>query len=77
MSPTFTLDGHEVPFEPGQTILQAAAAADVYIPHLCYHPEFEPHGSCRVCVVKVNGRTVAGCTTPANAGDAVESGSAG
>lgn len=74
MSPTFTLDGHEVPFEPGQTLLQAAAAARLYIPHLCYHPEFAPHGSCRVCVVKANGRWVASCTTPAAEGDVVESG---
>jgi len=76
MSPTFDLDGHEVGFEPGQTILQAAAAADLYIPHLCYHPEFEPHGSCRVCIVKVNGKPVAGCTTPARDGDTVESATA-
>ena len=36
--PTFQLDGEEVPFEPGQTVMQAALAAGRYIPHLCYHP---------------------------------------
>ena len=55
--PTFLLDGAEVPFEPGQTVMQAALAAGRYIPHLCYHPEFKPHGSCKLCTVKVNGRT--------------------
>jgi [NiFe] hydrogenase diaphorase moiety small subunit len=72
-SNTFVLDGEEVPFRPGQTLIQAALAADRYIPHLCYHPEFPPHGSCRVCTAKVNGRIVAACTTPAAAGAQVES----
>lgn len=70
---TFLLDGSEIPFTEGQSVLAAALAAGVYIPSLCYHPEFEPHGSCRVCVVKVNGRAVSSCTTPAREGDAVES----
>jgi [NiFe] hydrogenase diaphorase moiety small subunit len=66
--PTFLLDGREVAFDPGQTILQAALAAGRYIPHLCYHPEFRPHGSCKLCTARVDGRTVAACTTPAAAG---------
>ena len=70
---TFLLDGEEVPFQPGQSVLQAALAADRYIPHLCYHPEFTSHGSCKVCTCKVNGRTVASCTTPAEAAIEVES----
>ena len=53
--------------------MQAALAAGRYIPHLCYHPEFTPHGSCKLCTVKVNGRTMASCTTPAQAGMVVES----
>jgi [NiFe] hydrogenase diaphorase moiety small subunit len=65
---TFLLDGEEVPFEAGQTVIQAALAAGHYIPHLCYHPEFKPHGSCKVCTVEVNGRTAASCTMPAQAG---------
>jgi len=44
---------------------QDALAAGRYIPHLCYHPEFKPHGSCKVCTVKVGGRTAASCTLPA------------
>jgi [NiFe] hydrogenase diaphorase moiety small subunit len=70
---TFLLDGEEVPFAPGQTVIQAALAAGHYIPHLCYHPEFKPHGSCKVCTVEVNGRTAASCTMPAQAGMEVAS----
>jgi len=65
---SFQLDGATVPFEPGQTVIQAALAAGHYIPHLCYHPEFKPHGSCRVCTVEVDGRTVASCTLQAQDG---------
>ena len=53
---TLTIDGQPVDFAPGQTVLQAALAAGVYIPHLCFHPEFTPHGSCKLCTVTVNGR---------------------
>ena len=71
--PTFTLDGTEVPFTAGQTVLQAALAAGQHIPHLCYHPEFKPHGSCKLCTVKVNGSHATSCTMPAREGLAVES----
>ncbi len=73
MSSTFLLDGVEVPFEPGQTIVQAALAAGHYIPHLCYHPEFKPHGSCKVCTCNVDGRPTTSCTAPATAGQEVAS----
>jgi len=70
---SFQLDGVDVPFTPGQTVMQAALAAGHYIPHLCYHPEFKPHGSCKVCTVRVNGNTAASCTLPAQPGLEVES----
>lgn len=70
---TFTLDGVEVPFESGQTIMNAALAAGHYIPHLCHHPEFKPHGSCKVCTVRADGWLTASCTTPAKKGGVVES----
>lgn len=69
----FSIDGHKIPFRAGQTIMDAAKEADVYIPHLCYNPEFRPHGSCRLCTVKVNGRKVAACTSPAMESANVES----
>jgi len=71
--PTFLLDGVEVPFDPGQTVLQAALAADRHIPHLCYHPEFRPHGSCKVCTARIDGRMMTSCTTPAEFATEVES----
>ena len=70
---TFTLDGRVIAFAPGQTILQAAVDSGAYIPHLCYHPDFKPHGSCKVCTVRVGGREAASCTTRAMAGAVVES----
>ncbi len=71
----FSLDGKPVEFQPGDTIMDAALRAGTYIPHLCHNPEFEPHGSCRVCMVAVNGREVSACTWPAAPGLEVESAS--
>jgi len=70
---TFTLDGQEIEFGPGDTILQAATRAGGYIPHLCWHEGLQAHGSCRLCTVKVNGRMGAACTVLASAGQHVES----
>jgi [NiFe] hydrogenase diaphorase moiety small subunit len=68
-----TIDGRHILFTPGQTIMDAALAAGVYIPHLCHNPAFSPHGSCRVCVVRANGREISACTAPAASGMEVES----
>ncbi len=72
---TFSLDGVDIEFSDGDTIMDAALRAGAYIPHLCHNPEFTPHGSCRVCVVEVNGRQVAACTQPAAAGLEVDNAS--
>ncbi|MBN2530569.1 MAG: (2Fe-2S)-binding protein [Deltaproteobacteria bacterium] len=69
----FTIDDVEIEAEAGQTILQAADAAGVYIPRLCANKNLTPHGSCRVCTVKVNGRSQAACTQPVAPGINVES----
>ena len=69
---TFTIDGKEIQGEPGQTILEAAEAAGVYIPRLCAHRELEPFGGCRVCTVLVNGRPQTACTQPIAEGLVVE-----
>ena len=62
----FTVDGQQLEAEPGQTILQAALDAGIYIPYLCYFPHMKPYGACRTCVVdtEANGRkmTLASCT---------------
>jgi [NiFe] hydrogenase diaphorase moiety small subunit len=57
-SNTITIDGQEIPFEAGQTIMDAALAAGVYIPHLCHRPGLTPHGSCMLCTVAMEGRSV-------------------
>jgi [NiFe] hydrogenase diaphorase moiety small subunit len=62
---TFRLDGKDIPFQDGDTVMDAAMRSGEYIPHLCHNPEFTPHGSCRVCVVEVNGRHTSACTLPA------------
>jgi [NiFe] hydrogenase diaphorase moiety small subunit len=67
-APSFLLDGVAVPFTPGETLLQAATRAGHWVPHLCWHPDFDAHGSCRLCLVEVGDRAVTACTTPAAAG---------
>ncbi|HRT43292.1 MAG TPA: 2Fe-2S iron-sulfur cluster-binding protein [Phycisphaerae bacterium] len=69
---TFTIDGIEVKAAPGQTILEAAEKAKIYIPRLCHQKDLAPFGSCRICTVLVNGRPQAACTQPAAAGMVVE-----
>jgi len=69
---TFKIDGVDVKGCPGQTIMEAADKAGVYIPRLCYMKDLTPHGSCRVCTVKVDGRAQAACTQPIAEGVEVE-----
>lgn len=65
-----TIDGRTIEAAEGQTVLQAALAHDIYIPHLCKHPDLEAAGGCRLCVVQVKGRdgVVPACETPAEDG---------
>lgn len=72
---TIRIDDQTVPFSSGQTVMDAALAAGVYIPHLCHNPAYSPHGSCRVCTVKANGRYAAACVTPAADGMVVDNSS--
>jgi len=68
----FTIDGKECHAKPGQTIVEAAKANGVYIPVLCHYEGLKPVGSCRICTVRVAGRTMAACTQPVAEGMAVE-----
>jgi [NiFe] hydrogenase diaphorase moiety small subunit len=72
MNDRFLLDGEEIAFVPGQSVIEAATAAGKYIPHLCWHPDLGAHGSCRLCMVKAGGRHLAACTARAEAGQEVE-----
>jgi [NiFe] hydrogenase diaphorase moiety small subunit len=69
---SIVIDGVEIQAEPGETIMNAADAAGIYIPRLCHHDGLAPHGSCRLCTVRVNGRPQAACTTPVAPGMIVE-----
>lgn len=52
---SLTIDGKQVQVEDGTTILKAAGKAGVRVPTLCYDPDLEPYGGCRLCIVKVKG----------------------
>lgn len=68
---TISIDGQEIPFSAGQTIMDAALAAEVYIPHLCHYPGLTPSGNCRLCVVEIGSRSAAACITPAITGQEI------
>jgi [NiFe] hydrogenase diaphorase moiety small subunit len=69
---TITIDGKEIPAKPGQTIMQAADDAGIYIPRLCSHKDLSPIGSCRLCTVLVDGRPQASCVKPVMDGMVIE-----
>src|SRR5512145_1528655 len=54
--PTLTIDGRTVPAQDGQTILDAARAAAIEIPTLCWYPKLSIVGNCRICLVSVEGQ---------------------
>jgi bidirectional [NiFe] hydrogenase diaphorase subunit len=67
------IDGEFVPASPGQSVLQVARAASKYIPALCYMEGLTAVGSCRLCMVEVQGvaRLLPACTTPVQDGMSV------
>ena len=52
---SLTIDSRQVKARPGATVLEAALAAGIYIPNLCYHPDLKPYGGCRMCIVEISG----------------------
>ena len=76
-----TVDARLVKAKDGASILEAARAAGIEIPTLCYHEALGGVGACRLCVVEVSrkggqGDVVASCVTPASPGLIVETGTA-
>ncbi|MEW5724968.1 MAG: 2Fe-2S iron-sulfur cluster-binding protein [Thermodesulfobacteriota bacterium] len=53
---TVIVDGRSLETEEGRTLLEAARAAGIKIPALCWHPALKPVGACKVCAVEVAGR---------------------
>ena len=68
--PSITIDGRALEAREGQTVLEVAREAGIHIPTLCYMAERSAIGSCRVCVVEVEGQSapVPACTTPVSDG---------
>jgi NADH dehydrogenase/NADH:ubiquinone oxidoreductase subunit G len=64
---TLTIDGRKVEVDEGSTILEAALKDNIHIPTLCYLPEVQAIGACRVCLVEVEGNKIlqASCVAPA------------
>ncbi len=75
---SLTIDGRTVEVEAGKTVLEAARTAGIHIPTICDHKDLNPYGSCRMCIVEIEG--VRGyptsCTTPAAEGMQVKTQSA-
>ena len=63
---TLTIDGQQVTVPEGTSIMRAAMDAGIEIPKLCATDMLEAFGSCRLCLVEIEGRggTPASCTTP-------------
>ena len=68
-----TIDGIAVEVEQGSTILEAAKAAGVEIPTLCYLKDVTPEASCRMCMVEIEGmpKLVTACSFPSADGNVV------
>lgn len=64
------VNGINTSIEEGSTILEACKKQNIYVPTLCQHPDQELKGSCRVCVVEVEGerKLQASCCTPVREG---------
>ena len=71
---TVQVDGYEVTVPEGTSIMRAAATAGIDIPKLCATDTLGAFGSCRLCLVEVDGRrgTPASCTTPCSDGMSVK-----
>src|SRR5271157_1881300 len=67
---TLSIDGRQVSVPRGTSVMAAAALIDNPIPKLCATDSLEAFGSCRLCLVEIEGRkgTPASCTTPAEEG---------
>ena len=67
---TLVIDGEPVTVPAGTSVMRAAELAGNHIPKLCATDSLEPFGSCRLCLVEIEGRrgTPASCTTPVEAG---------
>lgn len=70
MMAVITIDGRRLEVPEGKNVLECALDAGIYIPHLCHHKDLSPLGSCRMCIVEVEGQTgvTTSCTLKAEDG---------
>jgi NADH-quinone oxidoreductase subunit G len=63
--PKINIDGKEIEFKQGQTIIEAAKDNGIDIPHFCWHPKLSVSGNCRMCLVEVEKmpKLVIACST--------------
>ncbi len=68
--PKIIINGKEIEFEKGMTVLQACELADVEIPRFCYHEKLSIAGNCRMCLVEMekSPKPIASCAMPATEG---------
>ena len=68
--PKITINGNEIEFVKGMTVLQACELADVEIPRFCYHEKLSIAGNCRMCLVEMekSPKPIASCAMPAAEG---------
>src|SRR6516165_5570449 len=76
--PSVTINGEMVQTVEGQSILEAARGVGITIPTLCYHPDLSVAGSCRLCLVDVEGHSghVPACSQPVSEGMVIQTESA-
>jgi len=67
---TITIDGQEVTVPEGTPVIEAAKRIGIEIPHYCYHPALSIAGSCRLCLVEIEGasKLTLACNTPVSDG---------
>ena len=65
-----TIDGIRLEVPENKNVLECALEAGIYIPHLCHHPDLPENGSCRMCIVEVEGQegVTTSCTLRAQDG---------
>ena len=65
--PKIIINGKEIEFKKGMTVLQACELADVEIPRFCYHEKLSIAGNCRMCLVEMekSSKPIASCAMPA------------
>jgi NADH-quinone oxidoreductase chain G len=67
---TLTIDGRQVTVPDGTRVIEAAGRVGIHIPHYCYHPLLSIAGSCRLCLVEIEGskKMMLACDTVAREG---------